>query len=283
MKIGCHAVLFTDQIAIDTEGVLSGLAASGGKGVEIGARFFGIDKNMELKGLLEAHKMELSGLHAVILLTDLLDQPDKVRDTIAKAAEFLQVMPNKNIILTGGKQMPPVAGENHENREEDRRLSDPAQVKTIAKMLNEMSSFAKESGVQIHYHNHDWEFEHNGILYEAFIKYAPDMNFALDTGWALSSGWNPVKMIEEHPSRYTYVHIRDFRKKDMVNCHNHIEKQDKFVDLGEGDVDLKQLMTTLKTHMPDNGWVVIEYEKGEVSFERYVRAVQYLETLLSSL
>lgn len=276
MKIGCHAVLFTDRIANDTETVLSGLKSTGCQGIEVGSRFFGVDRSRELKQRLEIHELELSGLHAVCLLTDLLDRPEEVWVNIQKAVNFLRIMPNRNIILTGVKSMP---GETGAGKEADSRLSDPELGKKMACKLNELARRAKEQGVQIHYHNHDWEFKNDGLLYRSFLAHAPEMKLALDTGWALSAGWQPVSMIKDHPSRYSYVHIRDFKRPEMEKCSTHEEKQNSYADLGTGDVNLKELMETLKASMPDDGWAVIEYERGEVSFERYTNAVSYLKQL----
>ena len=104
MKIGCHAVLFTDRIAKETEEVLKEFEKTGCQGVEIGARFFGVEKSSYLKELLDQYHLQLSGLHVSALWTDLLDDPQKVEDAVGKAVEFLQIMPNKNIIFTGAAQ-----------------------------------------------------------------------------------------------------------------------------------------------------------------------------------
>ena len=78
MKIGCHAVLFTDRIAKETEEVLKEFEKTGCQGVEIGARFFGVEKSSYLKELLDQYHLQLSGLHVSALWTDLLDDPQKV-------------------------------------------------------------------------------------------------------------------------------------------------------------------------------------------------------------
>ena len=51
------------------------------------------------------------------------------------------------------------------------------------------------------------------------------------------------------------------------------------MDLGTGDMDYRKLTDVLKKAMGPDDWAVIEYEKGEVSFERYQRAVDYLKEL----
>lgn len=277
MKIGCHAVLFTDRIAKETEEVLKEFEKTGCQGVEIGARFFGVEKSAYLKELLDRHHLQLSGLHVSILWTDLLDNPQKVEDAIGKAAEFLQVMPNKNIILTGMAQSDP---SQHPEENLDPRLSEPASARAMAETLNELAAGAGEKGVSINYHNHCWEFDHDGLLFMALIDYAPRVRFALDTGWASGSGWDPQMLIEKYSDRISYVHLRDYKKDTMAKCETFAQKQEGYVDLGMGDMDYAGLMAVIKKNFGDNGWAVIEYEKGKVDFERYTKAVAYVREIL---
>ena len=52
------------------------------------------------------------------------------------------------------------------------------------------------------------------------------------------------------------------------------------MDLGTGDMDYDHLMSVIKKNFGDNGWAVIEYEKGKVDFERYTKAVSYVREIL---
>lgn len=276
MKIGCHAVLFTNRILTETENILSGLKSTGCEGVEIGSRFFGLDKREYLLETLNSQGLYLAGLHVSVQWLDLLNKPEAAEESILKGAEFLQVMPYKNIILTGMIGAgPSIAGE----AERDPALRDPQTVEKMAKSLNEMAKKAADRGVSVNYHNHCWEFENDGLLFHSLMEYAPQVNFALDTGWAAVSGYDPVGLIEAAPDRFHYVHLRDFKKEIMEGNKTFAQKQEGYVDLGTGDMDYRKLTDVLKKAMGPDDWAVIEYEKGEVSFERYQRAVDYLKEL----
>ena len=276
MKIGCHAVLFTNRILTETENILSGLKSTGCEGVEIGSRFFGLDKREYLLEALNSQGLYLSGLHVSVQWLDLLNKPETAEESILKGAEFLQVMPYKNIILTGMIGAgPSIAGE----AERDPALRDPQTVEKMAKNLNEMAKKAADRGVSVNYHNHCWEFENDGLLFHSLMEYAPQVNFALDTGWAAVSGYDPVGLIEAAPDRFHYVNLRDFKKEIMEGNKTFAQKQEGYVDLGTGDMDYRKLTDVLKKAMGPDDWAVIEYEKGEVSFERYQRAVDYLKEL----
>ena len=74
MKIGCHAVLFTNRILTETENILSGLKSTGCEGVEIGSRFFGLDKREYLLETLNSQGLYLAGLHVSVQWLDLLNK-----------------------------------------------------------------------------------------------------------------------------------------------------------------------------------------------------------------
>lgn len=277
MKTGCHAVLFTDRIAKETEEVLKEFEKTGCQGVEIGARFFGVEKSSYLKELLDKYNLQLAGLHVSALWTDLLDDPQKVEEAIEKEVEFLQVMPNKNIIFTGMAQNDP---SHHPEEPVDPRLADPAAAEKMAEKLNKIAGKARLKGVSVNYHNHCWEFDHDGLLFMTLIDAAPEVRFALDTGWAAGSGWDPADLIEKYPDRISYVHLRDYKKEEMEKCRTFAEKQESYVDLGKGDMDYERLLAVIKKNFGSNGWAVIEYEKGKVDFERYTNAVAYVREIL---
>lgn len=278
MKLGCHGVLFTDRIAKETEAVLKGLEKTGCEGVEIGARFFGVHKNAYLKRLLENHHLRLSGLHVAVLWTQLLDEPQKVEAQIEAAIEFLQVMQDKNIIFSGM-----VCEDMAQWPQEplDPRLSDPEAVERMAGKLNQLAIRAKERNVSLKYHNHCWEFASDGLLFRAILDHAPQVGFALDTGWVWVGGWDPIELLRSYPHRISYVHLRDYKKEVMKGLHTFAEKQEGFVDFGTGDMDTKGLLLGLGDHLGEEGWAVIEYEKGRVDYKRYELALAHARKILN--
>ncbi len=259
MKLGCHAVLFKDKISTDTKGLLTDIRKTGFQGTEIGARFFGVDKREYLCKTLDETDMSMSGMHALVLLTDLLDKKEDAISGFMKVVDFVKGMKNRNIILTGLHKWP------MDNPEIDSRLSDSSSVELIARGLNELALLAKEQGVMVHYHNHSWEFEHDALIFKSIGSYAPDLNFGLDTGWAYSSGYDPVDLMDQYPGRFHYVHLRDYDKATK-----------EFVDLGSGDMDYIRLTNKLKEILEPEDWAIVEYETGDEDINRYQSAYEYI-------
>lgn len=254
MKLGSHAVLFKERIKNDTDALLQEFASIGYQGVEIGSRFFGTDEREVLQEKLDKYGIELSGMHVGVPLVEWLSKPEESANCVLAVAEFMKEMPNKNVIMTGNKQ----------------NLVYDVDFKKIAQNINEVSKKCKDMGVTLNYHNHDWEFLNNAVIYKALVEYAPSINFAFDLGWVYVGGFDPVKIVKEHADRISYVHLRD---TIAVGTRD-------FAEIGQGALDLPLLMNTLKGILGENEWGVVEFDKGEVDMQRYKNAKLYFDSIL---
>lgn len=274
MHIGCHAVLFKDAISTDTVNVLQSLHDAGAEGAEIGARFFGIGRVSELNQALKKTNMKMSGMHVSPLLVGYLDNFEECRKTVLSVAEFVSHTECSNIIMTGGVDWKaPDYG--------DARLQNKEFMVEVAKKINELAIEIKEKyGIQINYHNHNWEFLNDGLIFNALVENAPDLHFALDVGWASVAGFDPIELIQNLAGRINYIHLRDYRKKDMNGLVSFVDFQNCFVSLGEGDIDFRTLLDVFRKTAGNDSWAVVEYEVGDVDAVRYKRAVDYVKSLL---
>lgn len=263
MKLGCHAVLFKNKISTETKELLAAIRSTGFSGTEIGARFFGIDKKEYLSETLNETEMQMSGMHSLIVLTDLLDKKQEAVEGFTKVVDFVKDMKNRNIILTGLNKWP------MDNPQVDSRLADAHSMKLIARGLNELALLAKEKGVSVHYHNHSWEFENDALIFKSIGEYASDLYFGLDTGWAFSSGYDPVDLMDQYPGRFHYVHLRDYDQATK-----------QYVDLGSGDMNYNRLMTKLNEILSPEDWAIVEYETGDEDINRYKSAYEYISKFI---
>jgi len=263
MNLGCHACLFQDKILTQTDEIIKGLSSTGFKGLEIGLRFFDIEKKEYFFDKLKQYNMELSGIHVAPLLTDFVERLDEVRNTLKIAAHFVKETKNKNIIMTGINKKQGIM-------KMDKRLKDKRFLDKMAFNMQVMAREMGEMGVTINYHNHNWEFENEAAIYYAILENATNVKFALDIGWVEVGGYNALEIIKESPSRFNYIHLRD---RDL--------ERKKFVNLGQGDFDYKEIMETLKDVVNEDGWLIVEYETGDQDFNRYKEAKVFLENFLT--
>lgn len=271
MKLGCHCVLFRERIATETQFILNNMAATGFDGIEMGARFFGIERKEFLQKALDKAGIELAALHVGVPAEQWVSDPEKAIEIVLQAARFIRDFPNKNLTMSGQPVENTVAA---------------------AKAMNHAALVCRELGVTLAYHNHATEFSVNdAAMYKAIRDYAPDMNFAFDLGWVQKGGWDIYQVLEENKGRVAYVHLRDFGGVDYLPD-GETDLKDRyhssagtatpfFPDLGSGQNDFKRLLSYLADYLPADGWAVVEYETGEQDFTRYRKARTFLKAQMA--
>ncbi|WP_236705144.1 sugar phosphate isomerase/epimerase family protein [Hymenobacter sp. AT01-02] len=107
--------------------------------------------------------------------------------------------------------------------------------KYIADQLNKAGERSKKAGIQLCYHNHDFEFAaQNGQLPYDLLLSSTDqalVKMELDLYWATKAGHDPVTLFQKHPGRFPLWHV-----KDMDNTPKH-----NFTEVGSGVIDFKRI------------------------------------------
>jgi len=85
-----------------------------------------------------------------------------------------------------------------------------------AETFNKIGETVKKAGLQLGYHNHNFEWKTYGNTtgYDEFLRLT-DANLVkleLDCGWATVAGQDPAAYLTKHSDRYNLLHIKDFRK-----------------------------------------------------------------------
>ncbi len=106
--------------------------------------------------------------------------------------------------------------------------------KVIADQLNKAGERCKQSGIQLCYHNHDFEFVAQGGQLPYDMLLATDKNLVkmeLDLFWATKAGQDPIALFNKHPGRFPLWHV-----KDMDRTPPHM-----FTEVGNGTIDFKRI------------------------------------------
>lgn len=277
LRLGSHCVLYADAIATQLEHTLELISLTDSEIVEIGARFFGTDRAEELRAALEKSGVTLAGIHTLLKVSDLLDNPQQVYEAYAAPARLAAAVGCGSLISSGM-----VAFDEADLG--DARLLVPEQQQKAAQALNEVAKrIQAEFGVTIRYHNHLWEFRGHAAFYEALLRYAPDLQFAMDTGWVSVAGYDPVAYIEKYPERFRYFHLRDVNPAAELEGKTFREiAQCAFANVGEGGTNLTRLLRAMDASGFDCDGI-IEYEFGEKDYHRYVKAVAYFRGMLAAI
>lgn len=109
--------------------------------------------------------------------------------------------------------------------------------KKVAEELNKGGERCKKSGIQLCYHNHDFEFKSQGstLPFDVLLN-STDKNLVkmeMDIYWVSKAGRDPIQLINQHPGRFPLWHV-----KDMDNT------PDKaFTEVGNGTINFKKIFT----------------------------------------
>ena len=113
--------------------------------------------------------------------------------------------------------------------------------KKLTAILNKSGEACKKAGIQMAYHNHDFEFkELEGKLPMDVILAETDKNLVkieMDLGWISYAGKDPVEYFKKHPGRVVNVHVKDMDAKTKQIT----------VEIGKGNVDFRRIFAAAKT------------------------------------
>jgi sugar phosphate isomerase/epimerase len=112
--------------------------------------------------------------------------------------------------------------------------------KRLATKFNEAGEMVKAAGLQLGYHNHDFEFkDYGGTTGYDILTSQTDaslVKFEIDLYWAVFAGQDPKTLFEKLKGRVPLWHVKDMDKTDHT----------KQTEVGNGAIDFKQIFTHAK-------------------------------------
>lgn len=117
--------------------------------------------------------------------------------------------------------------------------------KRLAGLMNRAAAEAKTAGIQLAYHNHNFEFKPHGggkSGFDVFIdEFSEDMKFELDVFWVKAGGVDPVGLIKKLEGRVSQLHLKDLKKGLELPNYGQFDK-DAFKELGSGRIDMDAII-----------------------------------------
>ncbi len=117
--------------------------------------------------------------------------------------------------------------------------------KSLAEKFNKAAETTKSAGIQLSYHNHNFEFEpkEGGKTgYDIFqAEFSPDMMFEVDVFWVKLAGIEPTDLIAKLKGRVSQLHLKDLKKGTPIPSYTSPEK-DAFKEIGNGIIDIPAIM-----------------------------------------
>src|SRR5215217_1977736 len=218
--VGLQLYTLRELLPKDVKGVIEKVAKAGYKEVETygytaESGFWGLDAK-SFKALLDANGLKAPSGH--FGLDEYIKTGDKeiLKPLLAGAAEL-----NMEYFTC------PFLAPDLRTSLED--------YKKIAGRLNEAAELAKQSGLQMAYHNHDFEFVKYGDTtgYDILLQETNKdlIQFEMDLYWVVRSGHDPKALFDKNPGRFVMWHVKDMDKTDnTINT-----------EVGNGKIDFKSI------------------------------------------
>jgi len=231
MNIGVQLFTLRDQLAEDFEGTLRHVAGLGYEGVEF--FHYGDIPAARMKELLDELGLKAIGSHI---------QLSSLKDNLQAEIDYLKTIGSKYAIC------PWLPEELRSVEAWQQHLVDLAAI----------GKACTEQGIELLYHNHDFEFStliDGQMVFEALFERIPatDLKVEMDIGWVQFSGIDPVAYIQKYAGRLPLLHLKDFLKESRDP-----EKSIDTVELGEGSLPLEAIIKAASD--ADVDWIIVEQD-----------------------
>lgn len=122
--------------------------------------------------------------------------------------------------------------------------------KKVAANANKAAAMAGKAGIQLSYHNHNFEFEPKAggkSGFDIFIEdFSPEMKFELDVFWVKAGGIDPVELINKLKGRVSQLHLKDLKDGLKLPTFATGLPKDAFQELGDGIIPMEPIIVAAK-------------------------------------
>lgn len=202
--VGLQLYTLRDMMAVSVSATLKLVSAVGYKEVETAGYFEYSPK--EFRKMLDGEGLRAPSAH---IRLDLFDNSlNEVIDTAKEIGHDYVVIPYLTV---------------------EQRGTSIDVYKKLAEKCNLWGEACKKSGLQLAYHNHEFEFEmRDGLLpYDLLLQDvdADLMAMEMDLYWMAKAKQDPLAYFKRHPGRFKLWHVKD------------MDKEGEFANVGTGVID----------------------------------------------
>ncbi len=215
-----------EDCANDLPGTLAGLAAMGYQGVETAGLY--ARPPAEWRRLLDDNGLQVAGAHVGL---------DAVRgDALRETLDTYAALGCRRLVV------PALPGDLRASLDGYRRA---------CAILNLAAMAAAEQGVELGYHNHDFEFKllENRVPYLLMLEcLTRDVLLQFDMGWVYRAGADGAAFVRQFPGRARSVHIKAWKAGEDTAV------------VGEDDVPWAEVFSACES-AGGTEWYVVEHER----------------------
>jgi sugar phosphate isomerase/epimerase len=157
------------------------------------------------------------------------------------------------------------------------------QYKYLSEQLNRVGELCQPAGIQLCYHNHDFEFQKlNGQRpFDLLLNELDHQNvkFELDVFWAEFAGLDPGKLINQLANRCALLHLKDLKQTKTAPLLTHSSADEElFKPVGSGVIDFAKVLASAKNAGVTNVYVEQDHTTGHI-FDDLQSSFHYLQKL----
>jgi len=229
-NIGIQLYTLRNELGQDPAGTLKQVAAAGYKQVEL----YGFPN---ADAMISGAKDAGLGIHSAHFEWDAVVNPkDAEMSDFSKILERAKKIGLKHLVI-------PYLQEPNRKTLDD--------YKQVAANANKAAAMAHEAGIQLSYHNHNFEFEpkEDGRCgYDIFMaEFSPQMKFEIDVFWVKAGGVEPVVLIKKLEGRVSQLHLKDLKDGLKLPTYSTAVPKDAFQELGDGIIAMEPILVAAKS------------------------------------
>jgi inosose dehydratase len=265
--------------ATPLEVALSETKEAGYAGTEMGGKFPKVPAT--LRPILEEHGLVLvSGWYS----GELLER--SVEEEITAAQSHLDLLAAMGCKVMVYAETTGTVQNRRERPLSSRPRADAGQWGDYGKRLTQVAEHFLQHGVQMAFHHHMGTVVETEDEVDRLMENTGDaVGLLIDTGHATFAGIDPLTLVRRYGTRMNHVHCKDVRLDRLERA----KKEDlSFMDAvvdgvftvpGDGGIDFKALLTTLKEARYQGDWLVVEAEQDPAKAHPLTYAKKGYETL----
>jgi sugar phosphate isomerase/epimerase len=228
-NIGIQLYTLRDALGKDAAGTLKQVAAAGYKQVEL----FGFpNADAMISGAKDAG-LAINSAH--------FEWDSVVNPKDAGMSDFAKILEKAKSIGLSHLVIPYLQDGNRKTLDD---------YKKVAENSNKAAAMAKKSGIQLSYHNHNFEFEPKDggkSGYDVFIdEFSQDMKFEIDVFWVEAAGVDPVALIKKLQGRVSQLHLKDLKDGMKIPTFTTDLPKEAFQELGDGIIAMEPIIVAAK-------------------------------------
>lgn len=154
----------------------------------------------------------------------------------------------------------------------DSERGDLDHYKKVVEDLNKAGERCKKSGIQLCYHNHNFEFVKQGDTYPYDILMTADKNLVkmeMDIYWVTKAGMDPLQLFKKYPGRFPLWHVKDMDKTAAKD----------FTEVGNGIINFKEIFK----HKNEAGMKYFYVEQDKTPGDPFVSIKESIDYIKKNL